>query len=111
MTFQALHAGATIEIIHLCFEQKKVRADDVRRHHHLPASAATPLVPPNCCPCRVKICIMQNGDVDLASLTPDKPTTMWLLHMGWLQMGRGGGSSHPPSSPQTQHRTHPPEMG
>jgi hypothetical protein len=34
MTFQALHAVATIEIIHLFFEQKKVRADDVRRHHH-----------------------------------------------------------------------------
>ncbi len=63
------------------------------------------------CPHRVKICIMLNGDVDLASLTPDKPTTTWLLHMGWLQMGRGGGSpSHPPS-PQTQHCTHPPEMG
>jgi hypothetical protein len=42
---------------------------------------------------------MQNGVVDLASLTPDKPTTRWLLHMGWLQMGRGGGSSHHPSSP------------
>ncbi len=62
------------------------------------------------CPCRVKICIMLNGDVDLASLTPNKPTTMWLLHMGWLQMGRGGSPSHPPS-PQTQHCTHPPEMG
>jgi hypothetical protein len=63
------------------------------------------------CPCRVKICITLNGDVDLASLTPDKPTTRWLLHMGWLQMGRGGGSSRPPPSPQTQHCTHPPEMG
>jgi hypothetical protein len=93
--------------------KKEVRADDVRRHHHrqhqqLPHEYLQTVVQ----------FLMQSQDLhnakwrcDLASLTPDKRTTMWLLHMGWLQMGRGGGSpSHPPS-PQTQHGTHPPEMG